>query len=152
MRLMPERTRIERVLRIRGIMSPTLRHLLCTQLVITDVSLAFGLICGWFTWWPLSFGMGSAIALYSFWSLATTTPAILQEGAGKSHYSIVKFAVFNLRLALIAIVLYVFLVRLRMPVAPMVAGLSSVLASITLWSLSKVTQMIAMTFRNTREI
>lgn len=145
MRLTPQRPKIERALRLRGVKSQVLRHLMCTQVMIADISLALGIVCAWFTLWPLAFGIGATIAMYSFWSLASLSLAIIADGA-RGKYSVSKFVVFNVRLVIFAIILYIFIIRLRVPVAPMVAGLSSMMFSITLWGLSKVQ------LRRTREI
>lgn len=139
MRLIAPRQRIEKVLLVRGVVSPGARQLLCTQLLLTDISLALGVACAWFTLWPLAFGLGAAIALHNFWHLVRFAQAhILREFGVKAGARLIFGS--NFRLVLTGIALYLLIVVCRVPVFPLIAGLSSVIVGITLWGFSKLQQ------------
>lgn len=117
-----------------GFASPAVRHLLGTQIVITVAGLGCGILCAWFSLWPLAFGLGAAIATCSFWQISRFAQgAVLRQFSAALAIRLVMGFMF--RLAIISIVLFVLVIRLKAPVAPLVLGLTSTVASICLWGL-----------------
>ena len=119
-----------------GFAAPAVRHLLGTQIVISAAGLVIGLFCIWFSAWPLVFGVGAAVTTYSLWQISRFAQgAILQQFSAALA---IRLAMgFMFRLALISIVLFVLVVQLRAPVAPLVLGLTSTVASMSLWGLTR---------------
>lgn len=119
-----------------GFAAPAVRHLLGTQIVISAVGLISGILCVWFSTWPLAFGLGAVITTYSFWQISRFAQgAILQQFSAALAVRLVMGFMF--RLVLISIVLFVLVVRLKAPVAPLVLGLTSTVASMSLWGLAR---------------
>lgn len=119
-----------------GFAAPAVRRLLGTQIVISVAGIVTGLLCLWFSAWPLTFGIGAAITTYSLWQISRFAQgAILQQFSAALA---IRLAMgFMFRLALISIVLFVLVVQLKAPVAPLVLGLTSTVASMSLWGLAR---------------
>lgn len=122
-----------------GFVSPIVRHLLATQVIITTAGFACGLLCLWFTLWPLMFAVGAAIATFSLWQISRFAQgAILQRFSAALA---IQFGLsFTLRLVIVAIVLFVLVIRLSAPVAPLVLGLTSTVVGMSLWGLSRLSR------------
>lgn len=122
-----------------GFVSSAVRHLLTTQIIITAVGLACGMACLWFTLWPLTFAAGAAIATFSLWQISRFAQvAILQQFS--ASLAIRSGLGFILRLGLIAVVLFVLVIQLKAPVAPLVIGLTSTVAGMFLWGLARLSR------------
>lgn len=130
------RTRIEHVLKVRGLSAAPVRHFLCTQLMLTDAALFVGLVLAWFSLWPLAFALGAVVSLYSLWSLCFFAERFIKAGIKKHGKADVRrLVLFNLRLLVLAAVLYVLFGPLGLPAIPLLAGLSSSMISIMVWGL-----------------
>ena len=130
------RQNLDRRLYRQGFASPVVRQFLGIQILITAAGLFPGIILAWFTLWPLVFGAGAAITTYSLWHIARFAQAHIQQEFSRA-LAIRLFFGFTCRLVLISIVLFVLVVLLRAPVVPLLAGLTSTVASISLWGLSR---------------
>ncbi len=142
MRLIPPRARVEKSLHASGFAWPVARHILCTQLWVVDISLALGVVCVWFSLWPLAFACGAVIALYNFWFLTKSIQACVKSGfRAKTAFKVIIG--LNIRIGLTAVVLYFFIVTWAMPLVPLLFGLSSALISIMVWGTSRPEQVTA---------
>ncbi len=131
------RRKIERFLYGRGFSSPVVRGLLCAQICLTALTLCAGAALLPLTPWVLCFGAGAAVALYNFWHIARSAQAnIVREFS--MALGLKSFAGFFARLTLTAFVLFALIVWLRAPVAPLVAGLTSTVAIIAVWGISRL--------------
>ncbi len=131
------RQKIEHSLYARGFSAPVVRHLLCTQLLLAAFGLGFGAVTFWLTLWPLMFGIGAAIAAYNFWHIARFGQAHIASEFSLG-LGLKLFTGFTIRLVLTGVVLFMLIVWLRAPVAPLVVGLTSTVAGIAAWGLSRI--------------
>ena len=130
---------IERRLYGMGFALPFARHLLCTQLVITGFALLAGLALLWYSVWPIAFGAGAAITTFSLWQISRSAQA-LTHLQFTSALGLRLFIGFTARLLLIAIVLFALIIWLKAPVVPLLLGLTTTVASILLWGLSRLSR------------
>ena len=129
--------RTEQWLYTRGFSAPLVRHLLRTQVVLAGGSLILGVALAVFTLWPLMFSIGAAIALYNFWFIARFVQANICEQY--SPLMALRLAGgFSFRLLATGCVLFALIVWLRVPVVPLLAGLTSLVAGIALWGFSRL--------------
>ncbi len=131
------RQAIERRLYSRGFTSPVVRHLLGTQIMLAGTALVFGCIFVWLTLWPLAFGVGAAIAAFSLWHIARFAQANIQQRYSAA-LTIRLLAGFSARLVLISLILFVLIVWLKAPLAPLLIGLGSTVAGIVVWGISRL--------------
>ena len=130
------RQKIERHLYARGFSSAVVRHLLCTQIMITAAALGVGVPAALVSLWPLLFGTGAAIALFSLWHIARFAAVSIHQEFSVA-LGIRLFSGFTLRLLLTGVVLFTLIVWLRVPVVPLLAGLTTTVAGIAVWGLSR---------------
>lgn len=133
------RHKVESRLYRMGFSSPIVRHLLATQILISACALAVGGAFFPLTLWPLTFGMGAAVACFSLWHIARFAQANIQRQYSPAM-AISLFLGLNLRLALIAIVLFALIVWLRAPVTPLLVGLGTTVAGIVVWGISRLSR------------
>ena len=113
--------------------------MLGTQILLASFSLLAGIFVAYFTFWPLLFGIGASIAAYNFWFLAK----FVQNNLSDSFSPILLLRLvggFNLRLILTGVVLFALIVWLKVPLAPLLAGLTSLVACIVIWGFSRLTR------------
>ncbi len=125
------RTRIERRLYQRGFNSPEVRKLLVDQILLTGCSVGVGLVLCWYSVWPLLFGIGAGLACCNLWGMAGFVQRHLRRDFTPA-VALKQFGFFFARLAGTAAVLALLVIVLRAPVAPVLVGLSSVVAGITI--------------------
>lgn len=130
------RQNLDRRLYRKGFASSEVRQFLGMQILLTATGLLLGIVLAWFTLWPLVFGAGAAITTYSLWHIARFAQAHIQQEFSRA-LAIRLFFGFICRLVVISIVLFVLVVLLKVPVAPLLAGLTSTVVSISLWGLSR---------------
>ena len=130
------RHKIESRLYHLGFSSAIVRHLLCTQVMICGAAFIVGAALVWLTLWPLFFGAGAVIATYSLWQIARVAQASLQQQYSTA-LGLRLFFGFSGRLILISIVLFALIVWLRAPVIPLLIGLTSTVAGIVAWGISR---------------
>lgn len=133
------RLNIERRLYKLGFGSQLVRHFLCTQILIAGAGLVLGLLLAWITLWPLLFGLGAVIATYSLWHISRFAQTHVQQQFSLS-LGLRLFFGFTARLILIALVLFALIVWLRAPVVPLLLGLTSTVASIAVWGISRLSR------------
>ena len=130
---------IETRLYRRGFSSAVVRRLLATQILISVCGLLLGAALCWLTLWPLLFGIGASLACFSLWHLARFAQANI--GIAYSPAMAIRlFLGLNARLVLIAIVLFALIVWMRAPVTPLLIGLSSTVAGIVVWGISRLSR------------
>ena len=132
------RLEIEKRLRNRGIVSPDMRRVLSGQLLFTVAALVAGCLLLSVSVWPLAFGLGTLIAAVNLWCLAR----FVVRSVGRPYspaLGFVSFCTFLARFALTGIVLYLLLVRLHIPVVPLLAGLSTVVVGLAFRGAARLT-------------
>jgi len=133
---------VERRLFSMGFELPFVRFLLSIQILISGFALAAGIALSWHSRWPLAFGAGATIMTFSLWQISRSAQALVQMQFSAS-LGLRLFFGFSTRLLLIGIVLFVFIVWLKAPVVPLLLGLSSTVASILLWGISRLSRNTA---------
>jgi len=130
---------VERRLYGMGFALPFVRYLLSIQIIVSGFALAAGIVLLWYSHWPLAFGAGAAIMTYSLWQISRTAQAFVQLQYSAA-LALRLFFGFSLRLLLIGIVFFVLIVQLKAPLAPLLLGLTSTVASILLWGISRLSR------------
>jgi len=136
------RRTVERRLYAMGFSLPFARYLLCIQIIISGFALAAGIVLLWYSLWPLTFGIGAAIVTFSLWQITRSAQAFVHLQYSAS-LALRLYISFSARLLLIGIVLFVLIAWLKVPLAPLLLGLTSTVASILLWGISKNSRKIA---------
>ncbi|MGL4209153.1 MAG: ATP synthase subunit I [Candidatus Adiutrix sp.] len=129
--------KIEQWLFAKGFNIPLVRHILAVQIMLCLVSLGLGVLLVPITVWGISFGLGASIAMYHFWFLVR----FIQKKFSNKYTAqtlLLLFLGFNVRLIATAFLLFGLIVWLKMPLAPLLAGLSSLVACIIVWGFSKL--------------
>lgn len=122
-----------------GFSSSVVRRLLAVQILISFCGLLVGAAVFWLSLWPLLFGVGASLACFSLWHIARFAQANIQTQYTPAM-ALRLFLGLNARLALIAIVLFALIVWLKAPVAPLLIGLSSTVAGIVVWGISRLSR------------
>lgn len=133
------RQHIEGRLYKTGFSSSIVRHLLATQLLISGGALLLGSFFFWLSLWPLLFGIGASLACLSLWHIARFAQANIRTQYTPAM-ALRLFLGLNARLVLTAIVLFALIVWLRAPVMPLLVGLSSTVAGIVVWGISRLSR------------
>lgn len=132
--LPPIRQKIESRLYHFGFSSAVVRHLLCTQIMISGAALIAGLVFLPLTAWPLSFASGACIAAYSLWGVARFAQANVNQRFS-ALMGLKLFFSFTGRFLLIGAMLFALIVLLKTPIIPLVIGLTSMVAGIAAWGI-----------------
>jgi hypothetical protein len=123
---------IDKTLYKDGFTKPELRVLLRAQLLVVLVAAIISLGACWVTSWPLIFTAGAAIATLNFYWMAKFVRQVTQFTYHRSL--LVGLLVrFYGRLALTGILLFVLILWLRVPVIPLLMGLSTLVGTIVIW-------------------
>jgi len=130
---------VERRLYGMGFALPFVRYLLSIQIIISGFALTAGILLLWYSRWPLAFGAGAAIMTFSLWRISRSAQAFVQLRFS-ALLGLRLFFGFSVRLFLISIVLFVLIVWLKAPLVPLLLGLTSTVASILLWGVSRLSQ------------
>ena len=136
------RQAIERRLHGMGFALPVARHILCSQLVISALALSAGLALVWYSAWPIAFGAGAALTTFSLWHISRSAQAFVRLPFS-SLLGLRLFIGFTARLIVIGIALFALIVWLKVPVAPLLLGLTSTVVSILLWGVSRISRKTA---------
>ncbi len=127
---------IEKQLRNRGFTSPESRRILTDQIVLTLAACGFGILALPLTEWPLAFGLGALLATVNLWQIARFAHwSVTRRFSGK--LALIGFCAFLFRFAGMGVVLYLLLVRVALPVVPLVAGLSSLVVWLSVLRLGR---------------
>ena len=130
------REKIESRLYHLGFSSATVRHILCTQGMLCGAALIAGLLLFPLTAWPLSFAAGALIAAYSLWGIARFAQANVRQQYSTILVLKLLFS-FTGRFLIIGIALFVLIVQIKAPIIPLVIGLTSTVAGIVAWGISR---------------
>ena len=131
------RENLERRLFHRGFASADIRHIVSSQILLTDVALAVGLVCLWFSVWPFFFGVGAALATHNLWWLARS----VERSFGQSYtrgLAVSSFLAFLGRFGGMGVALVICIAWLNAPIIPLVAGLTTAVAGMTVWGFSRL--------------
>ena len=120
---------IEKALFNKGIVSEAVRQVMVLQIMVCAACLVAGLAALYWTAWPLSFGVGCALITLNFYFMSRlVTQLVGLEYSGKLLFSLL-ISLFS-RLLLTGLALFVLLYWWKIPVVPLVAGLSTVVVTI----------------------
>lgn len=127
---------IDKTLYKDGFTKPELRTLLRAQVLLVSAAALVSLALCWLSTWPLVFTAGAAIVTLNFYWMAKFVRQVTSFTYDKSL--LVGLLVrFYGRLALTGILLFVLILWLRVPVLPLLMGLSAVVATIVIWGMAQ---------------
>lgn len=127
---------IESSLFRKGVRNASVRTLLTRQCLLAVVALAGGVVGGFFHPWLLHFGLGVGIVTANFYFLATSIARRLESAGqpgGQGPLVASTIVRFYGRLILTGVLLAVLLVFGKISLAALLAGLSTVVATILIW-------------------
>ncbi len=136
------RQKIESRLYRLGFSAPIVRHLLCTQIMICAAALIAGVAFFMLTLWPLAFAAGAVLATFSLWNIARFAQAHVHQQFS-AQLGLLLFFSFTGRFLLIGVALFALIVLLRLPIIPLVLGLTSTIAGIAVWGISRYSRKTA---------
>lgn len=125
--------KIERLLYLRGFSAPIIRSLMAIQIMIAAVCIAISIATFWFTLYPTSFTIGTLITVVNFWHIARFCMKYVGPEV-QSNLSLTYFFIFLLKFFLIGIVLFMAIYFLRIPLFPLLVGLTLTVATIVMWA------------------
>jgi len=125
---------LDRGLYRAGFVHRDARRLILGQLVLAVCSSAAALLLSWGGLWGKAFAVGAALATVNFWWLARFGQHALSNAVGLAGRTIVGS---TLRLVGTTVVLYVLIVTVEAPVWAVLAGVSTVLATLVSWGVLK---------------
>lgn len=130
------RHKTEKFLYRKNFLSPIIRRLLSTQILIALTALVGGFIVLPFTDWLIFFASGALITTFNFWHIARF--ACEHTGRPFSVFMGIKyFLMFNIRLIATGVLLFVLIFWLHAPLIPLIAGLASVTVVLLIWGISR---------------
>ncbi len=133
--------KIEKRLYRRGFLHGDVRRIVSLQLLVTGLALAFGLAVLWFSAWPLYFGVGAALAACNLWWLARSVEWSMRHDYTRS-LAVANFLAFLARFAGMGFALFVCIAWLKAPLVPLLAGLATVVAGLTVWGFRRFLKQI----------
>ncbi|MFW5734933.1 MAG: ATP synthase subunit I [Oceanidesulfovibrio sp.] len=116
----------------RGFTQPAVRRLISWQILLTMAVLPAGALFFWVGLWPLAFAAGSLLATFNFYFLAKSLQQIVYVKYDRQLLVSMLFRFYG-RLGITAVALFLLIVWCRVPVVALVAGLSTVVATIVVW-------------------
>lgn len=128
---------VEKPLRNRGFTSPESRRIIANQILLTGASLLAGAAFFPLTAWPLAFGLGAAIAAVNLALLARSVHWSLARSFSPG-LAMLCFGSFLVRFAGTGLAVYLLAVCAQMPLAPLIAGLSSVVVCLSIMGFSRI--------------
>ncbi|SBV97502.1 putative ATP synthase I chain [uncultured delta proteobacterium] len=134
--LQKSRDTVERYLRNRGFTSPDSRRIVADQVLLTAAACIAGVLVLPLTAWGLAFGLGTLLATINLWQIARFAHwSVTRRFTGR--LAVIGFCAFLFRFAGTGFVLYLLLIPARMPVIPLVAGLSSLVVWLSVMRFSR---------------
>lgn len=134
--LQKSRDTVERYLRNRGFTSPDSRRIVADQVLLTAAACIAGVLALPLTAWGLAFGLGTLLATINLWQIARFAHwSVTRQFSGR--LALIGFMAFLFRFAGTGFVLYLLMVQARMPVIPLVAGLSSLVVWLSVMRFSR---------------
>lgn len=100
-------------------------------------ALIAGTAAAWLTLWPLAFGVGAALAATNLWWIARGAQWSVTQRFSPA-LALVYFGAFLLRFAGTGFVVYAVLVWFDFPLVPLLAGLFSLIAGLSVMGFSRV--------------
>ena len=128
--------KLERRLYALGFTAPLPRRFLLLQLLLGGGSLLPGLLLAGYSLWPLAFGLGALIMACCLWQTIRFVHCV-QFQQYSLRIGVRFFLHFLARFFCIALVLYLCVVPLRAPLAPLLLGLTSTSEAIALWGIGR---------------
>lgn len=129
--------RIDEALWKRGFRAREIRVILRNQLLITALSLLAGFGIGWYSNWMLWFGVGAVLGTFNFYAVAKFVQQVVFRPYSSATMYGMLFRFYG-RLGLTGLILFGLIVWLRVPVSALVAGLTTVVAAIAVWALTRL--------------
>ena len=130
------RNAVEKQLRSKGFTSPESRRIMADQILLTALACGIGLLALPLTDWLLAFALGTVLATVNLWQIARFAHwSVKRQFSGR--LALIGFGTFLFRFAGTGFVLYLLLVRARMPLLPLVAGLSSLVIWLSVMRFSR---------------
>ncbi|GAB7079175.1 ATP synthase subunit I [Megalodesulfovibrio paquesii] len=123
---------IESSLYHKGVRNASVRTLLTRQCLLAVIALVVGVAGGYFHPWLLHFAIGVGIVTANFYFLATSLARRLEAGARGPLVASMIFRFYG-RLILTGVLLAILLVFGQISLAALLAGLSTVVATILIW-------------------
>lgn len=123
---------IERMLYQKGLVHAPTRIMLTRQCLISMASLLAGLLGGWAHPWLLHFAIGAGLMTVNFYFMALFVQKLAAVGYSRAVLASM-LARFYGRLLLTGVLLAVLLVWGQISLAALLAGLSTVVATIIIW-------------------
>lgn len=124
--------KVEARLYQQGFTQPAVRRLIAWQILLTMAVLPAGALFFWIGLWPLAFVAGSVLATFNFYFLAKSIQQIVYVQYDRQLLVSMLFRFYG-RLGITAVALFLLIVWCRVPVVALVAGLSTVVATIVVW-------------------
>ena len=109
---------------------------MANQILLTMAALAVGVVTIRLTVWPFSFAVGTLLATVNLWWVARGAMWSVRQQFSAALV-VVYFGAFLLRFAGTGGIVHLFLVPLRYPVIPLLAGLSSVVVCLSIMGISR---------------
>lgn len=134
--------KVESFLYGRGFSAPSARRILAVQILLAGMALAVGLACVTISLWPLAFAIGAVLITCNMWWLTRSVEWSLRHSYSSGLAALAAFS-FVLRFGAMALALYGSLVWLALPVVPLLAGLSSVVASLSVQAVMRLSRNAA---------
>ncbi len=128
--------KIEKALYARGFTSAPVRKLMRNQIFVLLGSVMLLLLVPFAGWWPLDFAVGSLLVTYNFYALARFVQQMVLQTYTKEKLFGLLVRVYG-RLLLTGLTLFVLIRWGQASVPALVAGLSTVAATIIIWGLAQ---------------
>lgn len=121
----------------RGFRVAEVRVLMRAQLLITGISLLAGFALGWINEWLMWFGVGAVMSTFNFYSLAKFIQQVVFLPWSGAMMAKLLFRFYG-RLMLTGLILFGLIVWLEVSVSAVVAGLSTAVAVIAIWGITRL--------------
>jgi len=129
--------KIDGYLYSRGFVRPEVRRLVRFQFILTLFASGAGLALCWFYLWPLHFAIGVGLAAFNFYSLAKFIQQIVFMTYSRQILTELLIRFFG-RLLLSGLLLYVLIIVVKVSIVALLAGLTSVVATISVWGCAQL--------------
>lgn len=126
--------RIEAGLFKRGFTNADVRGLVAVQIIVCLGVCCLAAVAGWFQPQAWHFAVGTVLVTLNLYSMAKYAQRLVIQRSG----AVIRLlAGFYARLALTAVALYVLIIVLNVSVTALLAGLTTVVATIVLWGVGR---------------
>ena len=125
-----------------GFTKPELRGLLKVQIILVLCAACLALCLSWISVWPLAFAAGASIVTLNFYWMAGFVRQITRFTYDRMLLAGLLVRFYG-RLVLTGILLFVLILWLKVPVIPLLMGLSTVVATIVIWGATRMVEQKA---------